>query len=86
MTILGTRPEIIRLSRVIPVLDNLCEHVLVHTGQNYERSLYQLFFEELELRTPDYMLDCKSNTPMSQIGSILSQCGKLLLRKNRIVF
>ena len=47
MTILGTRPEIIRLSRVIPVLDKLCEHVLVHSGQNYDPNLNELFFKEL---------------------------------------
>ncbi len=50
MTVLGTRPEIIRLSRVIPKLDRLCEHVLVHTGQNYDPNLSEIFFEELGIR------------------------------------
>ena len=78
MTILGTRPEIIRLSRIIPAMDATCEHVLVHTGQNYENSLYQVFFEELALREPDHILHCKSKTPMSQIGAILGQCERVI--------
>jgi len=61
MTILGTRPEIIRLSRIIPKLDELCEHVLVHTGQNYDRSLKDVFFEELGVREPDHYLGTKGS-------------------------
>ena len=53
MTILGTRPEIIRLSLVIPKLDKRCEHILVHTGQNYHERLNDIFFKELGLRAPD---------------------------------
>ncbi len=53
LTVLGTRPEIIRLSRVIEKLDRLCEHVLVHTGQNFDPKLSDLFFEELGVRRPD---------------------------------
>src|SRR3989304_2975927 len=79
MTILGTRPEIIRLSRVIPLLDQLCEHVVVHTGQNYERTLNEIFFKELELRLPDYMLDCKSDSLMGQIGIILTECERVIM-------
>ena len=56
MTIVGTRPEIIRLSRVIEKLDRHCEHVLVHTGQNYDHQLSQVFFDELGLRAPDRYL------------------------------
>ena len=52
MTILGTRPEIIRLAATIPVLDRFCEHVLVHTGQNYDDSLSDIFFREMGLRKP----------------------------------
>ena len=58
MTVVGTRPEIIRLSRVLARLDAHCEHVLVHTGQNYDYELNQVFFEDLELRKPDHFLDC----------------------------
>lgn len=81
MTILGTRPEIIRLSRVIPLLDRLCEHVLVHTGQNYDRSLYELFFEELAVRLPDHVLECKSTSIMGQIGQILIECERVILNE-----
>ena len=56
MTILGTRPEIIRLSEVIKELDRRFEHILVHTGQNFDYSLNEVFFEELGLRKPDYYL------------------------------
>lgn len=73
MTILGTRPEIIRLSRIIPLLDQLSEHVLVHTGQNYDPTLNAIFFEQLGLRTPNYMLESRSETAMEQIGKILTQ-------------
>lgn len=54
MTILGTRPELIRLSRIIPLLDKYCDHVLVHTGQNYDKNLKDIFFENLNIRKPDY--------------------------------
>ena len=73
MTILGTRPEIIRLSRVIPLLDELCEHVLVHTGQNYDPKLNDIFFSELGLRRPDHIMQCRASTLMGQIGSILTE-------------
>jgi UDP-N-acetylglucosamine 2-epimerase (non-hydrolysing) len=56
MTIVGTRPEIIRLSRVIAALDAQCEHVLVHTGQNHDYELNQVFFDDLGLRRPDHFL------------------------------
>ena len=56
MTILGTRPEIIRLSRIIEKLDRLCEHVLVHTGQNYDPNLSDIFFQQLGVRQPDHYL------------------------------
>ncbi len=78
MTILGTRPEIIRLSRIIPLLDNLCEHILVHTGQNYDRTLNDIFFEELELRKPDFVFDSKAESMMEQIGTILVESEKIL--------
>lgn len=81
MTILGTRPEIIRLSRVIPLLDDSCEHLLVHTGQNYDRRLNQIFFEDLELRQPDYILDSKSGSFSEQIGKILSECEKVFIKE-----
>jgi len=81
MTILGTRPEIIRLSQVIPKLDNLCNHVLVHTGQNYERTLNEVFFEELGLRIPDHILECKSDSTMEQISKILVECERIIMHE-----
>ncbi|PIQ25977.1 UDP-N-acetylglucosamine 2-epimerase (non-hydrolyzing) [bacterium (Candidatus Blackallbacteria) CG17_big_fil_post_rev_8_21_14_2_50_48_46] len=73
MTLLGTRPEIIRLSLIIPLLDQLTSHVLVHTGQNYDARLNAIFFEELGLRAPDHVLETRSETPMQQVAKILSQ-------------
>lgn len=79
MTVLGTRPEIIRLSRIIPLLDDLCDLVVVNTGQNYERNLNAMFFTELGLRQPDHILDCRSESPIAQIGTILAGCEKVIL-------
>jgi len=71
MTVVGTRPEIIRLSRVIPKLDEYFDHVLVHTGQNYDYELNEIFFEELELRRPDHYLDAAGATPAETIGKTI---------------
>jgi UDP-N-acetylglucosamine 2-epimerase (non-hydrolysing) len=74
MTILGTRPEIIRLSRVIPLLDkHAADHVLVHTGQNFDERLSGLFFEDLRVRQPDVHLAVNSTRTGGQIGQILSR-------------
>jgi UDP-N-acetylglucosamine 2-epimerase (non-hydrolysing) len=81
MTILGTRPEIIRLSRVIPLLDRLCDHVLIHTGQNYDPSLSDVFFEQLGVRKPDHVLESRSETLMGQVGEILIGCERLLKKE-----
>lgn len=78
MTILGTRPEIIRLSRIIPLLDSLCEHIVVNTSQNYEPKLNEVFFKELKLRKADYLLNCQSHNSMEQIGLILSKCSEII--------
>ncbi|MEA4925764.1 MAG: UDP-N-acetylglucosamine 2-epimerase (non-hydrolyzing) [Syntrophomonadaceae bacterium] len=78
MTILGTRPEIIRLSRIIPLLDQVCRHVLVNTGQNYDPRLNDIFFTELGLRSADYNLQCTSASPMEQIAAILTSCQKVI--------
>jgi UDP-N-acetylglucosamine 2-epimerase (non-hydrolysing) len=71
MTILGTRPEIIRLSRVIAKLDKLCDHILVHTGQNYDANLNDIFFQELGVRQPDHYLEVRGDTFGEQIGRII---------------
>jgi len=78
MTILGTRPEIIRLSLIIPKLDRLCHHVLVHTGQNFAPMLSAVFFQELDLRTPDYYLGVQGETHGEQIGRMLIESEKVL--------
>jgi UDP-N-acetylglucosamine 2-epimerase (non-hydrolysing) len=78
MTILGTRPEIIRLSQVIPKLDKLCTHVIVHTGQNYDFGLNDIFFSQLGLRDPDYFLAARG-TFGEQIARIMIEMEKVLL-------
>ena len=70
LTILGTRPEIIRLSRIIPKLDKICDHRVLHTGQNYDSTLNDIFFKELNLRKPDVILDNKGSTA-EQIANTL---------------
>jgi len=77
LTILGTRPEIIRLSRTITKLDKLCEHVVVHTGQNHDFNLNDIFFQQLAVRKPDYFLGAKG-TFVEQIGTILTGVEKIL--------
>jgi UDP-N-acetylglucosamine 2-epimerase (non-hydrolysing) len=81
ITVIGTRPEIIRLSCIIPLLDSLCDHVLVHTGQNYDRSLNELFFEELGIRTPDHLLGCRGYSPMAQVARILESCEQVMMQE-----
>ena len=71
MTVLGTRPEIIRLSRLIPKLDALCDHVLVHTGQNFDPALSDVFFRELGVRPPDMSLGVRAESFGEQAGQIL---------------
>lgn len=78
LTILGTRPEIIRLSRVIPVLDERCQHVLAHSNQNYDPTLKDVFFSELGIRDPDVVFDCRAATVMGQVSAILSEAERLL--------
>lgn len=77
LTILGTRPEIIRLSCIIPRLDQLVEHVLVHTGQNYDAGLNDVFFQQLAVRPPNYYLEARGSFG-EQIGVILTRMEKIL--------
>ena len=81
MTILGTRPEIIRLSIIIKKLDKLCQHILVHTGQNYVESLSDIFFNELDIRKPDYALGIKATSFGEQIGRIISKTEKIMIKE-----
>lgn len=78
MTIVGTRPEIIRLSRVIVELDKYFEHVLVHTGQNYDYELNEIFFQQLEIRKPDYFLESAAKNVASTIGNVISMSDELM--------
>ena len=80
MTVVGTRPEIIRLSRVLMALDNseAVEHTIVHTGQNYDYELNQIFFEDLGLRKPDYFLEAAGKTATETVGNILIKIDPLL--------
>lgn len=77
-TILGTRPEIIRLSRVIPALDRYTDHILIHTGQNYDYELNQVFFEDLEIRRPDYFLQAAGKNAAETIGLVISKSSEAL--------
>lgn len=81
MTILGTRPEIIRLSEIIKKADKYFEHVLVHTGQNWDYTLNKVFFDDLELREPDYYLDSVGNNLGETIGNIIAKSYEVLLKE-----
>ena len=78
MTVVGTRPEIIRLSRVMAVLDQYCDHLIVHTGQNYDYELNQIFFEDMNLRKPDYFLNAAGSNGVETIGKVIIEVDKLL--------
>ena len=78
MTVLGTRPEIIRLSRVMAVLDEHCEHLIVHTGQNYDYELNEVFFDELGIRRPDIFLEAAGATAAETVGQVIIAADKAL--------
>jgi UDP-N-acetylglucosamine 2-epimerase len=78
MTVVGTRPEIIRLSRVIDMLDRYCRHTLVHTGQNFDYELNEVFFAELGIRKPDHFLEAAGATPAETIGRVIIAMDKVL--------
>ena len=78
MSVVGTRPEIIRLSRVFAKLDEYCEHTLVHTGQNYDYELNQVFFEDLGIRKPDYFLDAAGKNAAETIGQVIIKVDQII--------
>lgn len=78
VTVVGTRPEIIRLSRVIAKLDEHCDHVLVHTGQNYDYELNEIFFNDLGVRKPDHFLNAAGKNAAETIGKIIAACDDVL--------
>lgn len=79
MTVVGTRPEIIRLSRVLARLDEHCEHVIVHTGQNYDYELNQIFFDDLGIRKPDHFLNAAGGSAAETIGKIIAAVDGVLV-------
>src|SRR4051794_14344789 len=82
ITVVGTRPEIIRLSRVLPRLDATVDHVLVHTGQNYDYALNEIFFDDLELRRPDYSLGVDTASLGHVLGGTLIGVEEVLRKEN----
>lgn len=80
VTIVGTRPEIIRLSRVMAALDEAVNHVLVHTGQNYDYELNEVFFEDLGIRKPDYFLGAAGQTPCATVGRVIETVDDVLAK------
>ncbi|WP_289103078.1 UDP-N-acetylglucosamine 2-epimerase (non-hydrolyzing) [uncultured Marinobacter sp.] len=78
MTVVGTRPEIIRLSRVMAKLDEYCEHILVHTGQNYDFELNEIFFQDLGIRKPDHFLSAAGASGAETIGNVIIAVDKVL--------
>lgn len=82
MTIVGTRPELIKMSRVIAELDRQVNHVLVHTGQNYDYELNQVFFEDLEIRKPDHFLGAAGETAAQTIAQVISKTDELFASEN----
>ncbi len=82
VTVVGTRPEVIRLSRVIVRLDQHTQHVLVHTGQNFDYELNQIFFEELGIRKPDYVLNAAGQTTAETIGNVIAKVDPVVAAEN----
>ena len=80
MTIVGTRPEIIKLSEVMKELDKHTNHIIVHTGQNYDYELNELFFEQLNVRTPYYFLEAVKGSPSETIGDIIAKADEILVK------
>jgi UDP-N-acetylglucosamine 2-epimerase (non-hydrolysing) len=81
MTIVGTRPELIKMSRVIAELDAYTQHVLVHTGQNYDYELNQVFFDELGIRKPDHFLNAVGETAAQTIGQVIIKADEVLAQE-----
>jgi UDP-N-acetylglucosamine 2-epimerase (non-hydrolysing) len=81
-TIIGTRPEIIRLSRVMVALDRYAEQVIIHTGQNYDYELNQIFFDDLEIRKPDFFLEAAGKSPAETVGLIIAKVDEVLAAAN----
>ena len=81
MTIVGTRPEIIKLSRVIAELEKYTNHILVHTGQNYDYELNQIFFTDMGIRKPDYFLEAVGETTAETIGNVIAKSDIIMTKE-----
>lgn len=81
LTVLGTRPEIIRLSKIIPKLDAMCQHIFVHTGQSYDYNMSKVFFDQLKLREPDYYLNVKSTSLAEQLSKIMTGIQEIIVKE-----
>ncbi len=86
LTLVGTRPEIIKLCRVIHELDRHVDHIFVHSGQNYDYELNEIFFKQLEIRRPDYFLDAVGTTTAQTIGNVIAKTDEVLLKENPDAF
>ena len=82
MTIVGTRPEVIKLSRVIAELEQHTKHILVHTGQNYDYELNEVFFNDLEIKKPDYFLNAAGDTAAQTIGQVIVKADEVLANED----
>src|ERR1700677_3980531 len=78
MTIVGTRPELIKMSRVIAELEKHTQHLLVHTGQNFDHELNQVFFDDLEIRKPDYFLDAAGSNTARTIARVIERSDEVI--------
>ena len=81
LTVVGTRPEIIRLSRVMSLLDEHVNHIIAHTGQNYDYELNEIFYKDLDLRKPDFFLNVDVSSLEASVGDIIRKSGELLRRE-----
>jgi len=81
ITIIGTRPEIIKMSPLIPLFDNEFNHILIHTGQHYSANMDKIFFEELDLRQPDYTFDCGGMSSVEQVAKIMIRLDEILQKQ-----
>ena len=82
LTIVGTRPEIIRLSRILPKLEENFNHIFVHTGQNYDYELEEIFYRDLNISRPKKFLNCAGNSYAETISKVIQKVDKLILKEN----
>ena len=86
ITCVGTRPEIIKLSKCITIFDKYFDHIFIHTGQNFSKELSDIFFSDLKIRTPDYFLNAASKTASASISKILSMSEEIILKEKPNAF